>query len=387
MKSTYTSVLTFALVSIGVISLTACEKTPKPLPKPAAVAAADPFAVKLNPQMAGRIKVGLPQEAEVGSRLTVSGRVDVDEQKLVRIGSSMTGRVVEVLVNTGDAIKTGQALARISSPELTNAQLAYLRAASAATLAQKAVERADQLIAADVIGAAEQQRRQAEVQVARAELNAARDQLRLLGMSNGTIEHLRKAGDIQSAVPITAPRAGVVIDRRVNVGQVVQPADPLFAVADLSSVWIVGGVPEQAAKAVAVNQTAEVDVPALHKTFTGRIVFVSDTIQPESRTVTVRTEVRNADRELKPAMLATLRINGMPSKMLTVPAEAVVRENDKDHVFVQTGPGAFRLVPVELGADTLDGRRPIVTGLTAQQTIAVDGAFHLNNERKRTELE
>ena len=116
------------------------------------------------------------------------------------------------------------------------------------------------------------------------------------------------------------------------------------------------------------------------------MVFVSDTIQPETRTLTVRTEVDNASRELKPQMQATLRISGQPLQQLAVPQDAVVRENDRDHVFVQVALGQFRLTAVELGSASR-GLRPVLKGPVQGTQVVVEGAFHLNNERKRAELE
>jgi len=102
--------------------------------------------------------------------------------------------------------------------------------------------------------------------------------------------------------------------------------------------------------------------------------------------VTVRSAVANANRQLKPAMLATMLIQAAPVERLVVPAQAVVRDSDADNVFVEVGPQQFRLVPVRLGPD-VDGRRPVLSGLKPEQRILVSGAFHLNNERKRKELE
>jgi Membrane-fusion protein len=179
----------------------------------------------------------------------------------------------------------------------------------------------------------------------------------------------------------------VIIERKVSVGQVVQPADQLFSVANLSSVWVVGGVPEQDARAVRKGQQVEIQVPALGDVLqSGRIVFVADTVNPATRTVMVRSEVANASQQLKPAMLATMRIAGAVQPRLVVPAAAVVREANRDHVFVAQGDYRYVLTPVELGA-AVGELRPVLKGLSAAQLVVVDGSFHLNNERKRAELE
>lgn len=348
----------------------------------------DPNRVSLKPEMLQRIQTGLPSLMEIADSLRVPSRIEVNEQKVARIGASVTGRIVEVYAMLGDTVKPGSILARISSPELTQTQLAYLRAHSQTILAQRAMERAHQLLAGDVIGSAELQRRESELQVFQAELSAAADQLRMLGISSSELAELSKRGQILPSVAITAAHGGVVIDRKVVAGQVVQPSDLLFTVADLSSVWVVGSVPEQSVEHVLVDHDADVYIPALgNMKFDGRIVFVADTVDPLTRTVMVRTLVDNAQRKLKPAMLARMSItDDTPHQHMVIPESAVVRENDRDHVFLVENDRDFLLVPVELGA-TVDQIRVVLKGLNADQKIVLDGAFHLNNERKRAELE
>ena len=376
------NLLTLALLTAAVLA--GCKGQPDPA---GAAPAADPLAVTVSAEMARNFRVAPLAAQLLDSQRDLPGRIEANEQLVTRIGASVTGRVTEVLAEVGARVQAGQVLARMSSPELTNAQLSYLRAHSATAQAERAVERARLLIQADVIGSAELQRREAELSIARAELRAAADQLMLLGVSGAYIERLRDQGQLNAYAGISANRAGVVIERKVSQGQVAQPGDPLFTVADLSKVWVVGDLPEQDAAAVKPGQKVEISVPALgQRQFSGKVVFVSDTISPDTRTLVVRTEVDNADRALKPQMLATLRIIGQARELLAVPEAAVVRENDHDHLFVQTAAGQFRLVPVELGPASR-GLRPVLKGPAAGTPVVVDGAFHLNNERKRAELE
>lgn len=347
----------------------------------------DPSLVVVSAEMARNFQVAPLTVQTVDTERDIPGRIAANEQLITRIGASVTGRVTEVLAEVGARVQAGQVLARVTSPELTNAQLAYLRAHSGTVQAERAVERARMLIQADVIGSAELQRREAELSIARAEMRAAADQLLLLGVPESQLERLREKGHLSSFAGIIATRSGVVIERKVSQGQVAQPGDPLFTVADLSKVWVVGALPEQDAASVKPGQKVEVSVPALgERQFSGKVVFVSDTISPDTRTLVVRTEVDNADRALKPHMLATLRILGQSRQQLALPEAAVVRENDRDHLFVQAGPGQFRLVPVDLGPASR-GLRPLLKGPAAGTPVVVDGAFHLNNERKRAELE
>lgn len=387
--------LALALAGLVTLTLTACGKEEQAAAPTATAANAavnlDPMEVIVSAEMASNFKTAAVAESEVASVQEIAGRIEANERKVTRIGAAVTGRVTEVLAETGDRVKLGQTLARVASPELTTAQLAYMRASATATLAERSAERARQLIAADVIGSAELQRRESEVQIARAELRAAGDQLKLMGLASDALTRLRDQGSVAPNAAITASASGIVIERQVSQGQVAQPGDPLFTVADLSSVWVVGALPEQIAHSVKAGQNVQIDVPGLGLTveeapIAGKIIYVGDTVSPETRTVTIRTQVDNKDQALKPQMLATMKIQGAMEKTQAIPALAVVRENDRDHVYVKKAENHYRLTPVELGAASGD-LRPVIKGLSEGAQIVVEGAFHLNNERKRAELE
>jgi cobalt-zinc-cadmium efflux system membrane fusion protein len=271
-------------------------------------------------------------------------------------------------------------LAQISSPELTTSQLTYLRASAALSLAERAVDRAKQMIQADVISSAEFQKRESELSIARAEQRAAEDQLRLLGLPGTSIDRLRDQGRIQPEGDVRAKQGGVVVERKVSAGQVVQPGDSLFTVADLSSVWAVASLPEQAARYVSKNQTVAIEIPSLDASFKGEIVFISDTVQPETRTVAIRTQLSNPKRDIKPMMLMNMKVESNGKMVPLIPNSAVVRDNDRDHVFVQTQPRIFRLTPVEL-EPAVEGNRPVLKGVTQGEMVVTEGAFHLNNDR------
>ena len=347
----------------------------------------DPNLVTAAETLLSSLKYEQVGTAPISDTLRIAGRVDFDEQRIARIGAPVTGRVVELLADTGQAVSQGQSLAKLHSVELGNAQLSYVKFSAQAKLQQQSAERARLLFNADVIGAAELQRRESEFAIAKAEQQAAADQLRVLGVSAQALDSIAAGGGINSISPVVATLSGIVVERKVVRGQVVQPADALFTVADLSRVWVTAQVPEAESSAVRVGQTVEVEVPALaNSTRKGKLIFVGDIVNPETRTVTVRTEMDNPGRELKPAMLATMLIQSRPHDRLVVPAQAVVREDNDEYVFVAEGERSFRLTRVRLRADQ-QGLRVVDHGLRPGDKIVVDGAFHLNNERKRAELE
>ncbi|MBL8434146.1 MAG: efflux RND transporter periplasmic adaptor subunit [Zoogloea sp.] len=378
--------------------LAGCKDAPNPQGKPpgdeistaldsgAKAEKPDPLLVSVPANFGADLKVAPAGARSVSDTLRVAGRVDFDEYRVSRIGATVTGRVIEINVRLGQQVKVGDALAVINSTELGQSQLDYLKARAQADLQARSVERARQLFAADVIGRAELQRRESELAIASAEQRAAADQLRVLGMSQAAISRLGNNGAINSVTPVVSTVAGTVVERRITQGQVVQPADALYVVADLSEVWVTAEVPEQQAALVRTGQAVDIEVPALGARLTGKLIYVADTVNPETRTVTVRSRVNNTGRQLKPAMLATMLIQAAAVERIVVPADAVVRENNADHVFVETAERTYRLTPVRLGPES-GGQRPVLDGLKAGERIVAAGAFHLNNERKRKELE
>jgi len=349
--------------------------------------AGDPALVVPGQDLLGQLKLAEVVRQPVAETLRVAGNIGFDEQKLARIGATVTGRVVQIDALLGARVRKGEVLAHLNSSELSEQQLAYLKARAQLELNKRNAERAKALFEADVIGAAELQRRESEYRIAAAETRAAADQLALLGVSRGAIERLGRQGEVDSVTPVVATLDGVVVERKLAQGQVVQPADALFTVADLGRVWAIAQVPEQQIGMVKVGQAVHIEVPALgNEKLLGKLIFVGQVVDPETRTVLVRTELDNADGRLKPAMLASMLIEAKPVERLVVPAGAVVRENDEDHVFVAAGDGAFRLSKVKLGPEQ-GGQRVVLGGLQGGEQLVVDGAFHLNNERNRKEME
>lgn len=375
--------MTFLRILAAVALLAGCGE--KPVDKPSAPR--DPLAVEAGADLMARLRVGEPAYAEVREALRVPGRIEADETRLARVGSPVAGRITDLGATVGQDVKRGQALATINSTELSSAQLSFLKSLSQRSLAARAAARAQQLLEADVIGTAELQRRQAELAQAEAEVGASRDQLKVLGMGAGAIDRLLESRTITSVTQIVAGLSGTVIERKVTEGQMVQPADGVFLIADLSQVWVVVDVPEQNSGALRVGESVQAEIAALgNRRVQGAISFVSPIVSPDTRTVRARMELANPDREYKPAMLASVLIRSVPQRRLTIPAEAVVREENRDYVFVSTGDTGFRLRETALGIE-YEGRRVVQGGLREGERIVVDGAFHLNNERKRRALQ
>jgi len=383
MNNTF-SKLTFIALLTSLLLITGCKKSQ---PSSATQTAQDPNLVMANESLLAQIKIYEVSQSDVSDILRVAGQIDFDEQALTRIGASVTGRVTQINAQLGNEVKKGDTLALINSSELSNSQLAYLKARSEKEFHRRTVQRAKTLFEADVISAAELQRRESEYEVASAQTRAAQDQLRVLGVNLKAMEELATTGSIDSVASVMATIKGVVVERKVTTGQVVQPADVLFTVADLSRVWAVAQVPEQQVAQVKVGQSVRIEVPALqNEQLLGKLIYVGQTVNPETRTVLVRTELDNTSGRLKPSMLASMLIESTPKKQLVIPTSAVVREQDADYVFVQEKPGVFRLKPVRLTSEH-NGQRVVLDGLSQGVKIVSDGAFHLNNHRNLKDME
>lgn len=378
----FSTLLTAALAVMS----TACSEKPAPAPETKEVV--DPNLVMLTKELEANVKTGPVTEFQFVDTLRIPGRIQVDEQYESRAGASITGRISTLDVNLGDEVKAGQRLATIKSTELAQYQLSYIKASQQMQLQTKAVDRAKQLLEADVISLAELQRREGELNAANAELNAARDQLLVLGMAPASISQLGLHNSGMSTSQVNSKITGTVIARKARLGQVVAPAEELFVIADLSHVWAVAEIPEQQIAHIKEGQSLDIEVPALDDAeLTGTLAFVGDIVNPATRTVMARANISNDKMLLKPDMLITILLEAKPEKVIAIPSTAVVRENNADHVFVQTlKPTQYKLLPVTLGR-TYQDKREVLQGLQPGDQIVLDGAFHVNNERKRKEME
>jgi|GEM_PF-91406 len=353
---------------------------------PASSAKPDPLKVQVPAALLQSISIGTPQLQDIVTEQKVAARVETDASRLARIGSPVDGRITEVRVFEGQTVVKGQVLAMLHSNALSDTQFAFIKAFSREKLAEQAAARARLLVQSDVIGTAELQKREAEVLQTSTEVAALRAQLRGLGMSDQSIYQLEKQRKLNSDYPIVASISGTVIERKVTVGQVVQPGGEAFLVADLSSLWLVADVPEEHSASLYLGKTVVATVPALPGIkVKGSLSFVSPVVDPQTRTVRARMNLVNAQGTFKPDMLASMTFESRPHKGLTLPATAVVREESKDHVFVEVGTNEFRLREVELDGEVAN-RRAVVNGVSAQEKIVLDGAFHLNNKRKQDQL-
>ena len=317
-----------------------------------------------------------------------SGKVSVNETRLAHVGSRISGRAVAVSANPGDNVEKGQSLAIIDSPELGEAQSQYLKAATNLGVAEKSYERAKMLLEGKVVSTGEFQRREGEYLSAKTEAKAAEDRLHLLGMTDEEISAIGKAHTINSRVPIYSPIPGTIIEKHLTLGEVLEPVKPLFVIADLSNLWVIADVPERDIPKIKKGQRVAITVsPYPEKVFSGKIGYVSETIDPETRTIKVRAELGNPGRMLKPEMFATIKISTMEKEnVLVIPVSAIQREGENTIVFVSRRGNAFEKRMVAIGPE-MDGFHQVISGLKGGESIVTAGAFTLKSETMKGLME
>jgi Cu(I)/Ag(I) efflux system membrane fusion protein len=209
---------------------------------------------------------------------------------------------------------------------------------------------------------------------------AARQRLRLLGMSDGLIDQVAKSGRTHGVITITTPVGGVIQTLDVRQGMSVNMGQTLAQVTGLSTVWLNAAVPEGVGGSVRIGQSARADLSAFPgESFTGRVAAVLPTAQAESRTLTVRVELPNRGGRLRPGMFATVHLSGEVHPALFVPSEAVIRTGKRSLVMVAANGGRFQPVEVQLGRESGD-RIEILAGLDEGQKVVASGQFLIDSE-------
>lgn len=380
------------MVLFGMLSLTSfagCDRAPAPAEeiKPKR-SSGEAHLVRLPPDKITQSGITLEPAVRTSFRTyrTFPGVVRPNENALANITTLVRGRVAEVHADLGQMVKARQILAVLHSGDLGLAQSAYLKARARRHVAEQAYQRAQFLFKEKVIGQAEEQRREGEMISIRAEAQEALEGLRLLGMDDKEIKSLERTQTIRSQVPIVAPFAGRVIARDLTKGELVETTHKLFAVADLSTVWVVANVSEKdvsyVQRATAVpNQSVEVSVAAYpNDVFQGTVLYVGDVLDTATRTMQVRLAMENSTGRLKPEMFATIRVSSEPTAdTLVVPETAVQSDQSRSFVFVLQEAGVFEARTIRLG-DRNGAFAEVLDGLREGEMVVKEGAFILKSE-------
>ena len=345
------------------------------------------------------IEIELVGPQSIAGVIPATGKVLVPEDRVAVIGPVNAGRIVRLFAGQGSRVQKGQKLADLESADIDQAEADYLKAladyenarrssVAEIRLAQANYDRTKLLYEKTITAGKNLQTAEHDLEVAKAAgessvngakatLTAARRHLLILGLSNSTIDSLPQKPDLAAVFSLNSPIAGTVIERNATVGASVGTDANLFKIIDLSRVWIDANVFEKDLARVRMGQEVKVNVPALPgSTYTGRVILIDSVVDPETRTIKVRTEVANPDSRLKPDMFANVEIvTDLNRSAISVPQTAVLNDGGKTVVFVAEGNG-YQKREVHTGIQNGD-RLEIVEGLSAGEKVVVKGNYLL----------
>ncbi|MEX1994816.1 MAG: efflux RND transporter periplasmic adaptor subunit [Steroidobacteraceae bacterium] len=320
------------------------------------------FTISLDRLQTLGVRTEMAERRTMSRTLRAVGTVAASERGLHTVSPKFEGWITTLFVNTtGATIRRGQPLFAVYSPELVAAQEEYRIAAESLESMREASP------------------------AARAGMQALADgslqRLRNWDIADADLADLRAGKGASRSLTIRSRTDGIVIEMLARDGMRFMPGDPLFQIADLSSVWIVASVFEQDLALVHPGQAATVSLAAFPgRAFTGRVTFVYPTVEPETRTVRVRIELPNDDGLLKPELYGTVEIQaGDAVADVAIPASAVLDSGTRQVVLVELGGGAFEPREVELGTRG-DGYVEVTSGLTAGERVVVNGNFLIDAE-------
>ena len=343
-------------------------------------------AVRVAPEAQRQILVEEVSLKPLIGDLILSGKVQYSEDRFAKISSPLVGRVTEVHAKLGEKVAAGQVLLRIESAEIGAAYSDYAKADSDLNFAARNYELAKELYETKALSKKDLVQAENDFLKFQAEYRRARERLLALRVPASELDKPRAQQRISSRFDLKSPIEGTVIERNVTVGQMVgnDPAQMLYTIADLSVLQVVAEVYEKDLRRITKGAAASVTVEAYpDATFPATVVYIGDMVDPVTRTIKVRCNVRNTDLKLKPEMFARVSLTtGADTAAMVVPKEAVIELGGQAFVYVQTAEATYVRKPVVTG--TVSGNAiQIREGLQPKERVVVKGALLLKGEQEK----
>ncbi|OGD20224.1 MAG: hypothetical protein A2Y69_06740, partial [Candidatus Aminicenantes bacterium RBG_13_59_9] len=284
------------------------------------------------------------------NQLRAMGKVLAPQTKKAIVSYAFPARISDIHANIGDWVKPGQKLVTLQSEEVGKARAEFFRAQADSELAKHNLEREKNLFDRGVGAQKNLLTTEAEFKVAEAGMNVAEKKLHVLGFTEEMIQELEKTHQVNPIISLFAPIGGKVIASAAVRGAMVDQSTEILVIMDPTVLWIEAEIYERDIAKIKIGQDIEVSVPAYPgEIFPGKISYIDDVMREDSRTITVRTEIRNREYKLKPGMFSDMVVFlNHPDEVLAVPEAAVLDDRDRKIVFLSVAEG-YRLQPVKLG--------------------------------------
>lgn len=392
-----------ALLLAPIVSMTICAACSK-APDTRSTTAAGQGNANSQATQTRAIETEIVTPQLIAGAVRATGKILVSEDRVAAIGPVHEGRLVRLYAGQGSIVRKGQKLADLQSADLDEAEADYLKAVADSEnahrtseaelrLAQQTYDRTKMLFEKTIAAGKALQSADHDLQVAKATadssiastkaaLTSARHRLLILGLTEGDIKALATKPDFAAVFSLTSPISGVVVERNATVGATVGSDANVFKIVDISSVWIDANVFEKDVSRVKLGEPVNVSVTAFPGTvFTGKVILVSTVMDPETRSLKVRTEVPNRDARLKPDMFANVEIiTDVNRTSISIPQTALLNDGGQSVVFVAAGSG-FEKRSVTTGIQS-DDRIEITGGLKAGDKVVTKGNYLLLQQGK-----
>lgn len=344
-------------------------------------------AIRLAPEAIRTLglQTALASSGGLSRELVTTAVIKPNAYRVADVSPRVPGKAIEVYARLGDNVKKGAVLAKLDSLELGQAKAAFLRARADLDVAKRNYDRLKTLYAKQISSERDYLTAKGDFERSEAAYNQAREALRLLGLSEAQIAGTNwdSGGGRLSLLPLISPFSGTVISRDIVVGEQVRPDQTVFTIADLRVVWLLADIHEKDLARVRIGDPVGIQVDAYPgEEFRGSITYISDTIEPATRTASARVEIANPDRRLRLGMFARAHIKLRPAPGeragIVIPTDAVQRVGEKFVVFIEQEPGTYFPRVVSL-ATASDDAVEVRSGLAAGERVVTKGAFYLKS--------
>ena len=345
--------------------------------------AGDRDSVDLSDAQLATVKVEPVGERDFPREKEAVGSISFNQDLEVQVFTPYQGRIIALFAEVGNDVKRGQTLFTIDSPDLLQAESTLIAAAGVMDLTTRNLARLKELYTTRAVSQRDLDQGTSDQQTAEGNVRAARDAVRLFGKSEAEVDRIVAERRADSTLVVPSPIDGRITARNAGPGLYVQPgsAPGPYTVADIDTMWMLANVTEDDSPAFQVGQSVQVRIGAFPgRLFDGTIANVGVSVDPNTRRVLVRSEIKDPRHELRSGMFANFIIGvGAPVRSPAVLLDGVVREGDGSHtIWVTADRRRFARRMVQIGARR-DGYRQILDGVRPGELVATDGAIFLSN--------
>ena len=334
----------------------------------------------LQPDQMSHLKTTQVRTATWQMAVHTTGTVDWDADHTTQAITQVNGPITRILVDQGTPVQKDQPLLYVSSPDIANAVSAYRKARNREAYNKRIVDRMKELLGRGAITTKDYQSSEADYNDASTDVQNSRQALRIFGISAQDIDAAEKQGTpVATEVAVRSPISGVIVQKMVSPGQVVQAGQTVcFSISDVSTVWVQGHIFDRDLPSVKSGDPVDETNPSLNRSFRGTISYIGTFVDPDTRTTPVRIVTHNPGGLLKKDMFVDAVVHtGARRHTLVVPVSSVLRDDKNEPiVFVEREPGKFAQRSITT-AGQQDGLMAVSSGLQEGETIVSDGSLFL----------